>query len=107
LQGHNDEWIVARRADFRSGYLEALVALAGRHEQSGDDEAALALYQRAVSEAGEREDIHREVIRMYGKLGRRSEAADQYNKLVQDMKQRHGVKPSPETEKVYHEAVGE
>lgn len=107
LQGHNDEWIVARRADFQSGYLEALVALADLREQSGDDEAALALYQRAISEAGEREDIHREVIRMYGKLGRRSEAADQYNKLVRDMKERHGVKPSPETEQVYHEAVGE
>jgi len=64
------------------------------------------LYLRAVSEARNREDLHREVIRLYGKLGRRSEAADHYQKLEQEFKERYGFKPSPETQHVYQEAIG-
>ena len=107
LQGHNDEWIVARRADFRSGYLEAIVSLADLQEQAGNDEVALGLYLRATGEASQREDIHREVIRLYGKLGRRSEAAEHYSKVANEMKRQHGLEPSPETQRIYHEAIGE
>jgi len=106
LQGHDDAWILARRDDFREGYLEALSELARLREQQGADEAALGLYLRAVSEARNREDLHREVIRLYGKLGRRSEAADHYQKLEQEFKERYGFKPSPETQHVYQEAIG-
>lgn len=107
LQGHDDEWIISRRGDFRAGYLEALVELAGLREDEGNDEAALGLFLRAISEAGQREDIHREVIRLYGKLGRRSEAVDHYSKLVSDMKRRYNVEPSPETETLYHQVIGD
>lgn len=107
LQGHDDPWIIARRADFREGYLEALSELAELKARSGEDEAALGLYLRAVSEAGNREDLHREVIRLYGKLGRRSEAAEHYKKLEADFESRYGFSPSPETRAVYQEATGE
>lgn len=106
LQGHDDPWIINRRSDFREGYLEALSELAALREQQGSEEAALGLYLRAVSEAPNREDLHREVIRLYGKLGRRSEAADHYKKLEKDFQQRYGFAPSPETQSAYQEAVG-
>jgi DNA-binding SARP family transcriptional activator len=106
LQGHSDPWIVERRGDFREGYLEALTELARLRENEGQDEAALGLFLRAVSEAFNREDLHREVIRLYGKLGRRSEAAEHYQKLEADLNEKYGIEPSPETQAIYQEVIG-
>ncbi len=106
LQGYDVPWVVARRADFREGYLEALTQLARLREAEGRDEVALGLFLRAVGEAPNREDLHREVIRLYGKLGRRSEAAEHYHRLEEDFRARYGIEPSPETRAVYQEVVG-
>jgi DNA-binding SARP family transcriptional activator len=107
LQGHDDAWIIARRSDFREGYLEALTELARIRQAQGEDEAALGLFLRAVSESPNREDLHREVIYLYGQLGRRSEAAEHYQGLKSTMEQRYGIAPSPETQAIYQEAIGE
>jgi DNA-binding SARP family transcriptional activator len=107
LQGHDDAWIIARRADFREGYLEALTELARIRLAQGEDELALGLFLRAVSESPNREDLHREVIHLYGLLGRRSEAAEHYQSLKQTMEQRYSISPSPETQAIYQEAIGE
>lgn len=107
LQGHDDPWIVERRDDFREGYLEALRELAHIRDEGGLHEAALGLYLRGVSEASNREDLHRQVIRLYGQLGRRSEAAEHYQKLEATLQERWGISPSPETQEVYRQAVGE
>jgi DNA-binding SARP family transcriptional activator len=106
LQGHGDPWLSERRDDFLEGYLEALTNLAQIYEQQGKDEFALGLYLRAVSEVYKREDLHREVLRLYGKLGRRSEAAEHYQRLQMDLLERYNIEPSPETQAVYEEAVG-
>jgi DNA-binding SARP family transcriptional activator len=107
LQGHDDAWIIARRADFREGYLEALTELARIRQAQGEDELALGLFLRAVSESPNREDLHREVIYLYGQLGRRSEAAEHYQNLKKTMEERYSISPSPETRAVYQEAIGE
>lgn len=107
LQGHDDPWITARRADFREGYLEALTELARIRQMQGEDEAALGLFLRAVSESPNREDLHREVIHLYGLLGRRSEAAEHYQNLEQTMEERYGIAPSPETQAIYQDAIGD
>lgn len=106
LQGHDDPWVTARRADFRAGYLEALAELARIREAAGRADSALGLYLRAIGEDYNREDLHREVIRLYGKLGRRGEAAEHYQKLQADLAERYNITPAPETEAVYREAVG-
>jgi DNA-binding SARP family transcriptional activator len=105
LQGHDDAWIVARRADFREGYVEALTELAKIREDQDRADVALGLYLRALSEQYNREDIHRDVIRLYGKLGRRSEAAEHYTRLENDFKERYNITPSPETQATYKEVV--
>jgi len=106
LQGHDDAWITARRSDFQEGYLEALSELARIRELEGRPELALGLLLRAVSEAYNREDLHREVIRIYGVLGRRSEAAEHYHKLQTDLRERYAISPAPETQAVYQQVVG-
>jgi DNA-binding SARP family transcriptional activator len=105
LQGHDDPWVATRRADFREGYLEALTQLAALREGEGKPDQALGLYQRALNEAYNREDLHREIIRLYGRLGRRSEAVEHYRRLETDLSERFGIKPSPETKALFEEVV--
>ncbi len=101
LQGHSDRWILDRRADFQAGYLEALSEMAQVRLAEGRPEHALGLYQKAVNENVRREDIHREIMRLFTSLGRRSEAAAHYQKLLQELNQ----KVAPETRAVYEEIM--
>jgi DNA-binding SARP family transcriptional activator len=107
LQGHDDPWIVSRRADFREGYLEALTEMGHIHAGQGQYEMALGMFLRAVSESGNREDLHREVLKLYGKLGRRGEAAEHYQNLVMELEERFQIAPAPETQAIYQEVVSD
>ncbi|MBZ0292316.1 MAG: bacterial transcriptional activator domain-containing protein, partial [Anaerolineae bacterium] len=104
LQGHNDTWIAKRRQDFLAGYLEALTEMARVRLADERPEQALGLFQKALSEDSTREDIHREIMQLYTKMGRRSEAAAHYQRLVDELN-RNNQKPSPQTEKLYQEIM--
>ncbi len=100
LQGHSDQWIVTRRADYQQGYLEALSEMARVRLAEGRQEHALGLLLRAVSENDRYEPIHRQIMQLYADLGRRSEAAAHYQKLLEQLKQ-EGKEPEPETQTLY------
>jgi len=101
LQGHSDRWILDRRADFQSGYLDALTEMAQVRLNENRPEYALGLYQKAVNENPRREDIHREIMRLFTSMGRRSEAAAHYQKILQEL----NSKIAPETRAVYEEIM--
>ena len=104
LQGHSDRWIMHRRQDFRAGYLEALTEIA--HVRLAEDrpEHALGLLQRALGEDNRREDLHREIMQLFTHLGRRSEAAAHFQKLIEDMR-KQGREIAPETRAVYEDIM--
>jgi DNA-binding SARP family transcriptional activator len=99
LQGHNDEWIRRRRADYQAGYLEALTCMANVRLDEGRKEHALSLFQRAVDEDPTRQDLHREIMKLFASMGRRSEAAAHYQTLEGT------IKPEPETEAAYSQIM--
>ncbi|NDJ62028.1 MAG: hypothetical protein GYB67_12930 [Chloroflexi bacterium] len=100
LQGHTDRWIADRRADFQTGYLEALTEMAHYRLNEERPEQALVLYQKALVEDNSREELHQEIMRLYTQLGRRSEAAAHYHRL-QESFQENGHEISPETQSLY------
>lgn len=104
LQGHNDPWILDRRRDFRAGYLEALMSMAQVRLAEGRQEHALGLLQRALAEDNSHEPLHREIMRLYTSLGRRSEAAAHYQRFVEDLR-RTQREPSTETQSLYSEIM--
>lgn len=104
LQGHTDAWIVSRRRDFQAGYVEALTEMAYIRLADERPEQALGLFQRALAEDPLRESLHREIMRLYDHLGRRSEAAAHYQRLVEDLK-KEGHTPSPETQAAYEDIM--
>lgn len=104
LQGHADRWIVDRRADYQIGYLEALTALTRIRANENRTEQALALTQRALSEAPNRQDLHRQLMRLFTRLGRRSEAAAHYQHLERTTREQH-LSLDEETQAVYAELM--
>jgi DNA-binding SARP family transcriptional activator len=104
LQGHNDRWIVERRKDFQAGYLEALTEMARVRLAEERPEHALALFQKVLGEDNTREDIHREVMQLYARLGRRSEAAAHFQKLVEEL-DKNKQEPAPETRALYDQIM--
>jgi DNA-binding SARP family transcriptional activator len=104
LQGHDDPWIVVRRNDLRSGYMEAITAMAEVRHQNGHAEHALRLYLRALNEDNTREDLHRRVMLLYAEMGRRSEAAAHYQKAQHELSEQ-GLTVSSETDAIYQQIM--
>ncbi len=100
LQGHTESWIKERREDFQAGYLEAMTNIAKVRLEEGREEQALALLLRAASENDTYEPIHREIMKLYARLGRRSEAAGHYQRLIDTLRS-NGLQPSAQTQSVY------
>ena len=104
LQGHNDGWIIERRRDFQAGYLEALTQMAHVRLAEERPEHALTLFQRALAEDPTREDVHREVMQLYTQLGRRSEAAAHYQRLMEELA-KDNLEPAPSTRELYQQIM--
>jgi len=100
LQGHNDDWIVERRTEFRAGYMEALTNMANFWIGRDRREQAIALLQKALTEDNTREDIHRQIMQIYNDLGRRGEAIEHYQKLVEAF-EAEGYKVEAETHALF------
>lgn len=105
LQGHLDEWIVDRRKDFQTGYLEALTHMAQVWLERDRREKALALFQRAIDEDYSQESLHREIMRLYAEMGRRSEAAAHFQQLEARLRAL-GTAPESETVAIYKRIMG-
>lgn len=98
LQGHDDAWILARRADYLDGYIEALSGLAEAQTQANRLEQALALLLRALAADPIRGHIQAQVLRLYIDMGRRYEAAAHYHALQERFKkERRPIWPEVET----------
>lgn len=104
LQGHTDHWIIERRSEFRAGYLEALTEMAHIRLEEERYEHALGLFQRALAEDFSHENLHRDIMQLYAKIGRRSEAAAHYQRLVEEFK-KAGREPEVETQAVYKDIM--
>ncbi len=104
LQGHHEDWIERRRAEFQAGHIEALTEMAALRHADGRPEQALNLLLRAAADDPHRQDIHRNIMQMYGELGRRSEAAGHFQKIKQDLADR-GHALEPETQQVFHDLM--
>jgi DNA-binding SARP family transcriptional activator len=97
LQGHQDPWIVERRASYLTGYLEALNAIADHWTERERPEMALSVYQRAAALTEPlNEEVHRKILRLYLKMGRRSEAAAHLQRVI-EIAARAGRELEPET----------
>lgn len=104
LLGHNEPWIVRRRAEYQAGYLEALAGMARVRAAEGRPESALTLLLKALGEDNKRQDLHRDIMQLYADMGRRSEAIGHYQRLQEDLA-KSNLKLETETTRLYKELM--
>lgn len=104
LQGHNEGWIMRRRADYQVGLIEALSQQAKIRWAENRPEAALTLLTKALGEDNRRQDLHRETMALYADMGRRSEAASHFNRLSEELS-RLGIAVEPATVALYNDLM--
>jgi DNA-binding SARP family transcriptional activator len=105
LQGHFDSWIQSRRLDYRAGYVEALTHMAHIRMAGEREEHALGLLMKAVNADMTREDLHRQIMALYVKLDRTSEAIGHYHGLVETYA-KQGGRVSEATQQAYQAIAG-
>ena len=101
LQDDDMPWMVERREQLRQLNAQALISLGRLNKRRGDNPTSLGYFIRALKETPEREDIHREVMSLYLKMGMRDDAREQYNKLVESLRTTLNIGPSRETQDLY------
>lgn len=94
-------WVTERRTHLQRLYAHALIGMGRLHRQRDEHEEALGFYTRALKEAPEREDIHREVMELYLTLGMPEDARQQYERLIQILKDTLAIEPTRETRALY------
>jgi pentatricopeptide repeat protein len=89
------EWIVQRQTELQRQYLHALSRLGEAYERQGDNQQALAWYQRLTACDPYDEQAHAAILRCYVRLGRRSKALRYYRDLQHFLRDELGVTPDP------------
>lgn len=98
-------WAIERREQLRQSYAQALIGM-GRIAQGRNLlEHARGFFSRALKETPEREDIHREMIRLYGMQGMINDAIQHYQRLEQYLHKTVGIAPSLETRQTFEAVV--
>jgi two-component SAPR family response regulator len=106
LQTVNMRWVLDRRDHLRQLYAQSLVGLGRIYRQREEYNRALGYFSRALREAPEREDLHREAMRAYWKLGMTDDARNQYQRLRQMLHDTLKIEPSRETRELYEMIEG-
>lgn len=101
LQTVDMPWVEERRKHLQQYYAQSLIGMGRIFLRRGDSERSLGFFSRSLREAPEREDIHREVMRLYLKQGMIQDAREQYRRLEEILHETVGIQPSRETREVY------
>lgn len=98
LQDTDMPWMKERRENLRLMHAQALIGLGRINRRRGEDKNALDYFTRSLKETPQREDIHREVMNIYLRMGMASDAREQYNRLVEILHKELNIGPSRESQ---------
>ncbi len=102
LEDTDMPWIEQRREQLRLLNSQALISLGRIYKRRGDTDHSLGYFTRSLAHTPEREDIHREIMNIYLKLGRKQDALLQYRQLAETLKTSYNINPSRETQDLFH-----
>jgi len=100
-----EDWLVAERERLRELALEALAKLLRYQVDTGPAEPAIQTALRLLALDPLRETVHRTLMRLYTRQGRRANALRQYQVCVAVLQRELGVEPEPKTREVYQEVL--
>ncbi len=103
LPGFYEEWVLRERERLRQLFIRALYELMRYHGARGEFEQSLAHGQRLLAADPLREEVQREMMRLYARAGQRPLALRQYEICRAALSAELGVAPLPETTALFRE----
>jgi DNA-binding SARP family transcriptional activator len=100
-----EEWLVAERERLREIALEALARLLARQSKAARAERAIQTAVRLLGLDPLQEAVHRTLMRLYARQGRRGAALKQYQMCVNVLKRELGAEPEAETRRLYQDLL--
>ena len=97
-----EEWLFPLRDQLKSQYLESLTYMARHAVANSELEYALQLLNKVIHRDATNEHVAREAMRLMGRLGRRSEALQCYQRLCRLLREELDTGPEPETLRLYN-----
>jgi two-component SAPR family response regulator len=106
LEGHYCDWALRERERLRCCYLDCLYYLMRYFSSSANIPQALLYGQEILRADPLREDVHRQMMRLFDADGQRSCAVRQFHLCREVLRTELGIPPMPETELLYRELIG-
>lgn len=103
LEGIYEDWALRERERFRSLYLNCLTRLMEFHASRHDLDQSIAYGHEILRQDPLREEIHRDLMRMYLDSGQRRLAIRQYTQCRDLLMQELGIPPLEETQALYQQ----
>src|SRR5499426_2240393 len=100
-----EEWLVAERERLRELALEALARLLAHQGEAGQPEQAIQSAVRLLALDPLQEVVHRALMRLYTRVGRRGSALRQYQLCLGVLQRELGIEPEAETKELYQEIL--
>ena len=107
LENYYDDWALRERERLRAIYLKSLTYLMHYYRFQKSYEKASAYGQQILNFDPIREDIHREMMRIYLESGQRALAARQYGICQTALANELGISPMQETQTLYAQSFPE
>jgi tetratricopeptide (TPR) repeat protein len=100
-----EDWLVAERERLREVALEALARLLAHQSRTKATERAIRTAGRLLGLDPLQEAVHRTLMRLYARQGRRGTALKQYQVCVGMLQRELGAEPEAETKRLYQELL--
>ena len=100
-QEEDAPWAVPRREQLRARFIQVVIKQCASLEAAERYEQAIELYLRGVEADNLVEVFYQGLMRCFGKLDRRTEAASAYRRLRQTLSVTLGVLPSVESQRMF------
>ncbi|CAB1062410.1 hypothetical protein D1BOALGB6SA_7187 [Olavius sp. associated proteobacterium Delta 1] len=103
LEGFYDDWALRERERLRSLYVSGQIYLLYHYSHHAAYEQGLACARNILNLDPLREEIHREMMRLYCRCGQRALALKQYENCLETLTSELGVPPMEETQFLYNQ----
>jgi tetratricopeptide (TPR) repeat protein len=100
-----EDWLISQRVRLRDVVVEALTNLLANHMQHGSIAQAIPTAARLLGIDPLQEAVHRTLMRLYARQGRRGVALHQYQVCVGILQRELAVEPEPQTRQLYQEIL--
>jgi DNA-binding SARP family transcriptional activator len=106
LEEFYDNWVEEPRAYYRNIYFATLKELADYHHRAEDYGQSIIYCKMILNRDPYREDVHRQLMDDYARIGNRAALKEQYETLKTLLMEELGVDPLPETVATYKRLIG-